>query len=185
PSADAGRASPMQGPHSLRFSRWNGKTWDSPLTIASGTDFFVNWADVPGAVDLGAGRWIAHWTTSIKENVCGMALARSEDGGATWRRLPASGPRDLPDEQSFVSLLPEEGAVRATWLEKRGKGSATTLRTGLIRETLAESRLLDARVCECCQISTAETSEGPLVVYRDRSDQEIRDIAVVRSGSGG
>ena len=185
PSGGAGSASPMEGPHSLRFSRWNGKTWGAPVTIASGTDFFVNWADVPGAVDLGAGRWLAHWTTKLGEGAFGMSLARSEDGGATWKRLAAAGPRDLPQEQSFVSLLPEAGAVRATWLEKRGKGSATTLRTGLIRETLAESRLLDGRVCECCQISTAETSEGPLVVYRDRSDTEIRDIAVVRRGSAG
>ncbi|HEX7252279.1 MAG TPA: hypothetical protein VF376_05295 [Thermoanaerobaculia bacterium] len=155
------------------------------MTIASGTDLLVNWADVPGAVDLGAGRWLAHWTTKMPGDAFGMALARSEDGGATWKRLAASGPRDLPEEQSFVSLLPEGGAVRATWLEKRGKGSATTLRTGIIRETLSESRLLDGRVCECCQISTAETAEGPLVVYRDRSDAEIRDIAVVRRASAG
>jgi hypothetical protein len=40
--------------------------------------------------------------------------------------------------------------------------------------------LLDARVCECCQTSAAVTSEGPVVVYRDRSDEERRDIAIVR-----
>ncbi|HEY6931112.1 MAG TPA: sialidase family protein [Thermoanaerobaculia bacterium] len=184
PTGAAGK-SPMEGPHSLRFSRWNGKVWSTPVTIASGTDLLINWADVPGVVDLGAGRWLAHWTTKMSEDAFGMALARSEDGGTTWKRLAASGPRDLPEEQSFVSLLPEAGGVRAAWLERQGRGSVTTLRTGIIRETLSESRLLDARVCECCQISSAETSEGPLVVYRDRSDSEIRDIAVVRRSAAG
>jgi hypothetical protein len=44
--------------------------------------------------------------------------------------------------------------------------------------------LLDPRVCECCQTSAAVTSEGPVVVYRDRSDEEVRDIWIVRLGKG-
>ncbi len=39
---------------------------------------------------------------------------------------------------------------------------------------------LDNRVCDCCQTSTAITANGPIVVYRDRSDEEIRDISIVR-----
>jgi len=46
--------------------------------------------------------------------------------------------------------------------------------------------VLDARVCECCQTSAAMTAEGPIVVYRDRSEQEkeIRDISFVRLKGG-
>jgi hypothetical protein len=40
--------------------------------------------------------------------------------------------------------------------------------------------LLDARSCECCQTDAALTSSGPVVVYRDRSELEIRDIYVTR-----
>jgi hypothetical protein len=43
---------------------------------------------------------------------------------------------------------------------------------------------IDPRVCECCQTSTAMTAEGPIVAYRDRSDGEIRDIAVARLTGG-
>ena len=39
---------------------------------------------------------------------------------------------------------------------------------------------LDNRVCDCCQTSAAITANGPIVVYRDRSDEEIRDISIVR-----
>jgi hypothetical protein len=44
--------------------------------------------------------------------------------------------------------------------------------------------LLDAKTCDCCQTSTAITSEGPVVVYRNRSDREIRDIAITRLVNG-
>ena len=49
---------------------------------------------------------------------------------------------------------------------------------------IEDEALLDARVCECCQTSAAVTSEGPVVVYRDRSDAEVRDISIVRRSGG-
>jgi hypothetical protein len=46
------------------------------------------------------------------------------------------------------------------------------------------SVMLDDRICDCCQTSAAMTSRGPVVVYRDRSPDEIRDIAVLRRVNG-
>jgi hypothetical protein len=43
----------------------------------------------------------------------------------------------------------------------------------------AES-VIDDRVCECCQTSAVAVPGGLLAVYRDRSQEEIRDIAIVR-----
>jgi hypothetical protein len=48
----------------------------------------------------------------------------------------------------------------------------------------SEEVLLDSRVCDCCQTSAALTSEGPIIVYRDRSEKEIRDISEVRLNKG-
>ena len=39
---------------------------------------------------------------------------------------------------------------------------------------------LDNKTCDCCQTSAAITTNGPVVVYRDRSDKEIRDMSIVR-----
>jgi hypothetical protein len=39
---------------------------------------------------------------------------------------------------------------------------------------------LDARTCECCTTGMAMTRRGPVIVYRDRSPDEMRDIAYVR-----
>ena len=43
---------------------------------------------------------------------------------------------------------------------------------------------LDNRGCDCCQTSAAITANGPVVVYRDRSEEEIRDISIVRFVDG-
>jgi hypothetical protein len=43
---------------------------------------------------------------------------------------------------------------------------------------------LDLRVCECCPTTVAMTADGPLVAYRDRSKDEVRDIYVTRMENG-
>jgi len=43
---------------------------------------------------------------------------------------------------------------------------------------------VDLRVCECCPTAAAVTSDGPIVAYRDRSDDEIRDIYISRFSGG-
>ena len=62
-----------------------------------------------------------------------------------------------------------------------------TLRTAVLRPdgSMTGEALLDDRVCDCCTTASARTSEGPVVVYRDRSEAEIRDIAIVRHTATG
>jgi hypothetical protein len=50
--------------------------------------------------------------------------------------------------------------------------------------TLSEEVLLDGRVCECCTTSATPTPDGMAVVYRDRSEREVRDISIVRLKNG-
>jgi hypothetical protein len=59
---------------------------------------------------------------------------------------------------------------------------ARTLTPG--REHVNDELTLDARTCECCNTGVAMTSRGPVVVYRDRGDDERRDISVVRLVEG-
>lgn len=48
-----------------------------------------------------------------------------------------------------------------------------------------DEALLDSLVCDCCQTAAVPTSDGPLVVYRDRSPDEVRDIATIRRSADG
>ena len=46
---------------SLRFSERTPSGWSAARTVASGTDWFVNWADVPSVIRLEEGTLVGHW----------------------------------------------------------------------------------------------------------------------------
>ncbi|MEP7013487.1 MAG: hypothetical protein ABJC13_24455 [Acidobacteriota bacterium] len=173
----------------LRVSRFVDSSWSPPTTVTEGDDLLANWADFP-AVGSNGNLAVAHWLVQDAGGgeAYSIALASSGDAGKTWRplgRLPADA---AAAEHGFVSWLPERasgGGLRAFWLDGRGMpegGGPMTLRSALVDPTRGASGedLLDERVCDCCQTDSAMTSEGPVVVYRDRSPDEIRDIAIRR-----
>ena len=174
--------------HRLRFSRLSGDRWSAPVTIASGSRFFANWADFPGAIQAPDGSLVAHWLerSGDEKYSYGVKLARSTDRGATWKPAGALHPPS-GGEHGFVSWVPEKDGVRGFWLDGRGmKGEseedgAMTLLTASVRsgKTAGEEKI-DARVCSCCQTDAALTTSGPVIAYRDRSGEEVRDISVVR-----
>jgi hypothetical protein len=184
----------------LRFAILNARKWTEPRTIAEGDDLFVNWADFPSLVALADGALVAHWLvkSSPEGHSYDIRVSRSTDGGKTWNK-PITPHRDgTKSEHGFVSMLTgANGRVGAVWLDGRnfkeisngGHGSSAnemTLRYATIdpKGQISDEALLDPRVCECCQTSAALTSEGAVVVYRDRSEKEIRDIALVRLDKG-
>ena len=176
------------GRHALRFSVKQGDGWSAPRVIAEGADWFVNWADFPSIVALPDGSLAAHWLvkSAAATYAYDVQIARSTDGGTHWS-APIVPHRDgTPTEHGFVSLFPaRDGRLAAAWLDGR-EGSAMTLRYAAVGPdgAMQDEALLDARVCDCCQTSAAVTAEGPLVVYRDRSGQEVRDIAAVGLRAG-
>jgi hypothetical protein len=183
------RVKPQDGNYALRFSRLEKGRWSVPVTIASGTDFFANWADFPSVTAAKGGFLVAHWAAKSAGDkyAYDVRLARSGDGGRTWKPMGAAHDDRTPTEHGFVSAVPEGDRIRLFWLDGRetggGKG-AMTLRTALVGDAVEGTELLDARVCDCCQTAAATTSRGAVVAYRDRSGREIRDIALVRRDGG-
>ena len=174
--------------HALRFSRFQDGRWSTPVTIASGDDFFANWADFPAVAQAPDGSLTAHWLakTGSETYAYGIFLARSTDRGATWSPAGILHSDRLPTEHGFVSWIPESAGLRAVWLDGREmlKEGPMTLRTGMVGKPESEE-ILDSRVCDCCQTDAALTADGPIVAFRDRSDKEIRDISVVRRTAAG
>jgi hypothetical protein len=62
-----------------------------------------------------------------------------------------------------------------------GHYGAMTLRAALFDAefNLLEEWELDERVCDCCQTALQATDDGAVLLYRDRSEEEIRDIAAI------
>src|SRR5512139_3541691 len=50
-----------QGGFALQHARWTDGAWGPAATVASGDDWFVNWADFPSVVPVNATTWAAHW----------------------------------------------------------------------------------------------------------------------------
>jgi hypothetical protein len=186
---------PADSGHALRFSVYDGSTWTPARTIVSGRDFFVNWADFPSLEVLDRGRLAAHWLQRNGRGTYayGVRIAQSADGGRTWS-APVTPHRDSSQtEHGFVAMWREAGTLGAVWLDgrkfkKEGHDAANEMM--LVSTTLQPNGMrgpevrLDERTCDCCQNAAVMTGNGPIVAYRDRSPDEIRDIYVTRRVGG-
>ncbi len=192
------------GGHRLMFQRCIvPATCAPPQEIARGNDWFVNWADLPALASLPDG---SLWAHLLRKNgsatyAYDAVLSHSRDGGATWSPLAAMHDDGTPSEHGFVSLLPWSiSAMGAVWLDGRntvsapagadehaghGRG-AMTLRAAVFDEKQQKQHewLLDASTCDCCQTDAAFTANGPVVVWRDRDAEELRDIQIARYTNG-
>ena len=187
----------------LAFARLDAavEEWSAPQRIASGDDWFVNWADFPSIAALPDGTLIAHWLRMLGEDTFayGAEFVLSADDGSTWSEPRLLHTNDAPVEHGFVSIvaLPNApGAISrfgAVWLDGRAtdvpEGASAEARGPMqlffrtISRTgeLGDETRLDERCCDCCPTSIASTSAGELIaVYRDRTADEIRDISIVR-----
>ncbi|HSK04667.1 MAG TPA: sialidase family protein [Kofleriaceae bacterium] len=177
--------------HRLRFARLSEGRWDPAVTIAEGPALVANWADVPSVARQDDGTLVAHWAEKAAApapHAYDVVLARSTDGGATWRRLGAPHRDGTATEHGFVSLVPDGDATLALWLDGRamahGAEGATALRAARVGAAIGEEQVVDDRVCDCCSTSALRTPDGPVVIYRDRSADELRDPAVSRRTGG-
>jgi hypothetical protein len=193
---------PADSGHALRFAVLDGRSWTTPRTIRAGRDFFVNWADFSSIEVLDGGRLAAHWLQRNGKGTYayGVKISQSSDGGRTWSTSVTPHRDSSPNEHGFVAMWRERGKLGAVWLDGRkfppashdapesGHGGAREMM--LVSTTLEPSGrlgtevVLDPRTCDCCQNSAAMTSNGPIVTYRNRSIDEIRDIYVTRRVNG-
>ncbi len=191
--------------HRLLFSTWNGAAFDAPRPIAEGDDWFANWADTPGLAILPNGTWLAHWRARSGHGpyAYDIQTAFSTDRGLNWTAATSPHRDGTPTEHGFVSTYaPGDGQAGLVWLDGRETrpadadrdagghghgGGAMTLRTTRIDAAgdLRGATLLDGQVCDCCGTAAAYSEDGVVVVYRDRSDDEIRDIYLVRQDPEG
>lgn len=183
----------------LKYSIFNTKNWSDPVEVTSGNDWFVNWADFP-AIAANNGNILTNilqksadgtYTYDVKLNL--NSLAGDDNLIPKNFILHNDGTQS---EHGFVSMIPwGDDSFFITWLDGRNTpgenaesnghghgGGAMTLRAARVTYSgeILDRTELDDRVCDCCKTSAAMTPSGPVVVYRDRDEDEIRDISMVR-----
>jgi hypothetical protein len=177
--------------------------------IASGRDWFVNWADFPSLAIADNGDWVTFFlrrTDAAQPYAYEIRATRSVDRGHTWSEPQPLHDDGTPTEHGFVSLVPEgSDRVLATWLDGRrsggeakpgddahaahtqhgGDGGMTLRSAVLTRAGVEQAHELDQRTCDCCNTDAMRGSDGPIIVYRDRSADEIRDIHWLERSAAG
>ena len=172
----------------FNLARYDGTKWSKVDVIARG-DLQDNKADYP-SIAVSGRTLFAQWRERAGDDGQRIRLARSSDGGATWS-APVTPHPAMAREFGFVSMLPlADGTARIVWLDGRANAHEGSGETQLRAVTMTSSgtmtgqALIDRRVCDCCQTAMAMSPRGPLVVYRDRSASEVRDIVVAVPQAG-
>ena len=177
----------------LNFRQFINDKWTDSKTFANGSDWFVNWADFPTHAISG-------------DRILTSYLKKSASGTYTYdvflNLRDLSGDKIKEDfilntdgfkaEHGFVSIVAKDKeGFFVTWLDGRntvekdleGNPKPMTIRFAEITNAgdIINETELDSNVCDCCQTSITHTDKGPLVVYRDRSEKEVRDIYMTRN----
>ncbi len=181
----------------LKFAEWNESGWSATRTAAMGDNWFVSSADLPSVLRMADGTLVAQWleATVVEREAYDLSLSYSTDEGRTWAEPFTPHHDGTQSQHGFASLFEMPGrGLGLVWLDGRDNEfdtddpnrAAMMLRFAVFdrdwKQVIDEP--IDVRVCECCPTSTAVTADGIVVVYRDRSDTEIRDIYASRRENG-
>jgi hypothetical protein len=183
--------------YSLRYAAWQkDRRWGTATEVAAGENWFINWADFPSVVPLDEDSLAAHWLQQQPGGVYSYDVMTrlSTDRGRTWSAPAAPHDDGTATEHGFVSIASWQGQPYAVWLDGRntageghdhdghapGNGAMSLRGAVLAADGARAGSEIDGRVCDCCQTDMAWTRDALLVVYRDRSAGEVRDIQLAR-----
>lgn len=183
------------GRHSLNFASYSAGEWSRPATIAQDSSWFINWADFPSITANEEGPLAAHWLDKKSGGPYSYDVNISiADTAGQWSPKIVPHKDGTATEHGFVSMIPwGSNHLLAVWLDGRRTADRTeneyydlnkamTLRGAVISPdgTIDKKFLIDDSVCDCCQTSLVKTADGAMVAYRNRTEDEVRDIAVSR-----
>jgi hypothetical protein len=153
---------------------------------------------VPSVIRLADGTLYGHWLQKSGPSTYAydVRLSRSTDDGKTWSPSLTPHHDGTQTEHGFASLFQMPGAgLGLVWLDGRamkaghdghGGGGDMSVRGAIFDRAGKQTAEMpvDLRVCECCPTAAALTADGPIAAFRNRTEDEIRDIYISRFENG-
>ena len=191
----------LGGDHVLKYGVLRDGRWVREGEVARGDDWFLNWSDFPSVAAIDKSFWVAHWLVKQKDGRSydyDIAISVSRDAGATWS-APKSPHRDgSAAAHGFAVIFPVDGQAGIIWLDGRARleqkesgkrkeksGQFALRYTRIHRDgSLGNEQVIDDNTCTCCWPAVAVTPAGPVVAWRGRTNDEIRDNRVARLRDG-
>ncbi len=181
----------------LKYSKFIDYKWTEPLVVSESEEWFVNWADFPSVIAQNGEPVAAHWLKKIPGNTYSYNVEVAAFSGGSFNEPIVPHTDNTATEHGFVSMVPvSDSSFYAIWLDGRNTSgghdehgdlsTAMTLRGAEISETgmVLNEQEIDAAICDCCNTSITSTPGGLLAVYRDRTEEEIRDIYITKMKNG-
>ncbi len=170
----------------LRFSVYKNRNWSAPQTLVSGKDILTNWADFPG-IQTNRNYWVAWFLQMNNPDTFAYdaMVMQSSDNGKTWSVPQRLHSDSTLTEHGFVSAVPAKNGFQLMWLDGRlatEDNPIFTVRSAHLNfnGTISHRAILDNNTCTCCQTSMLNTGDDNFIaLYRDRTEEEIRDVAAV------
>jgi hypothetical protein len=180
--------------YAIEYSTLREGRWTPPATVNISHNYFVNWADFPSVVSRDGSVVASHWLRKIEGGpyAYNVNIAFPAEEARRWTDPITPHLDGTATEHGFVSMEPlDDDRVLAIWLDGRnteGRGhadygdpeKAMTLRSAEVSRdgTIERKREIDAMICDCCQTDMVISNGRALAVYRDRTEDEIRDISI-------
>ncbi|MFT7032250.1 MAG: hypothetical protein ACJA2S_000749, partial [Cyclobacteriaceae bacterium] len=178
----------------LKYSKLIDGKWSEAEKIAEGDSWFVNWADHPVLAVNKNGDMMAHYLemSDTGSYTYDIKIVTKKAGSVKWSQPAVLHDDGIKAEHGFVSMSSQDdGNFFLTWLDGRNTsgnqhgshgGGAMTIRAAILNSEGLKLQEwgLDQRVCDCCQTTNGITDNGLIAVYRDRSNEEMRDMSFVR-----
>ena len=179
----------------LNFSSYSSGSWSDVQQVNHDSNRFINWADFPSIIANKSGPMAVHWLQKKPGGPYAYDVNISfQRGENKWSNAFMPHTDSTATEHGFVSMIPwDQDTILAVWLDGRQSAHrseqeyydldyAMTLRGALISTSgqVQNKFLIDDSVCDCCPTSLIKTTDGAIVAYRNRTDNEIRDIYTSR-----
>lgn len=173
----------------LTFATLKNGHWSTPIVAAEGDNWLINYADYANVSALDDRHYIASWLVKTGPRGANyhFMVAQSFDAGKHWSEPSTGISFGQLGEHGFVTLQADGRDVLVAWIsaDRQIAGNYQIYSARLdAAGNWHDTQLVDHATCSCCHPDLATRNGKIMLAYRNRSEDEIRDIALMHYKDG-